>query len=447
MGTYFGYKAQTYLRDAYTVNAFRELIKSELDNARPVLFGGQGTVGGHEYVVDGYDSNDFLHINWGWGGASDGFYDMELMNPPSLGIGGGAGGFTEDQSIVTVQKDETMRGSTGQKSFNIYTMGEYGVNPQVDAAKKGDRIRIDVNNLWNITAHDFIGSVSVAVYDADFNRVAIAEGYSNLPLQGWNIFPELSFYLQDELEALADGEYTVWAVTKEDVGDGYDYDWIRVAMPEFTIMNISGDDIIFGATADVVDVALTDAVFVEEGIKEPGDRVSFYVPLRNNATTPVTGQLICELQNASTGSALKRQTVTASLSENGERVIEVPITLSSSAFKEGMTYRFVAISFTVDETICNFDSDLASVDFFVGDPAGVGSMETSEITAYPNPTSGIVHIGGAAMADVEVYSADGRLIGDYKQVDSVDLTNNPRGIYVLKVTTGDASTMLRVVKK
>ena len=236
LGTYFGYKAQTHLRDAYTVNAFRELIKSELDNARPVLFGGQGTVGGHEYVVDGYDSNDFLHINWGWGGASDGFYDMELMNPPSLGIGGGAGGFTEDQSIVTVQKDETMRGSTGQKSFNIYTMGEYGVNPQVDAAKKGDRIRIDVNNLWNITAHDFIGSVSVAVYDADFNRVAIAEGYSNLPLQGWNIIPELSFYLQDELEALADGEYTVWAVTKEDVGDGYDYDWIRVAMPEFTIM-------------------------------------------------------------------------------------------------------------------------------------------------------------------------------------------------------------------
>ena len=218
-------------------------------------------------------------------------------------------------------------------------------------------------------------------------------------------------------------------------------------MPEFTIMNISGDDITFGATADVVDVALTDAVFVEEGIKEPGDRVSFYVPLRNNATTPVTGQLICELQNASTGSALKRQTVTASLSENGERVIEVPITLSSSAFKEGMTYRFVAISFTVDETICNFDSDLASVDFFVGDPASVGSMETPEITAYPNPTSGIVHIGGAAMADVEVYSADGRLIGDYKQVDSVDLTNNPRGIYVLKVTTGDASTMLRVVKK
>lgn len=447
LGTYFGYKAQTHLRDAYTVNAFRELIKSELDNARPVLFGGQGTVGGHEYVVDGYDSNDFLHINWGWGGASDGFYDMELMNPPSLGIGGGAGGFTEDQSIVTVQKDETMRGSTGQKSFNIYTMGEYGVNPQVDAAKKGDRIRIDVNNLWNITAHDFIGSVSVAVYDADFNRVAIAEGYSNLPLQGWNIFPELSFYLQDELEALADGEYTVWAVTKEDVGDGYDYDWIRVAMPEFTIMTISGDDIIFGATADVVDVALTDAVFVEEGIKEPGDRVSFYVPLRNNATTPVTGQLICELQNASTGSALKRQTVTASLSENGERVIEVPITLSSSAFKEGMTYRFVAISFTVDETTCNFDSDLASVDFFVGDPAGVDTMETPEITAYPNPTSGIVRIGGAAMADVEVYSADGRLIGDYKQVDSVDLTNNPRGIYVLKVTTGDASTMLRVVKK
>ena len=87
LGTYFGYKAQTYLRDAYTVNAFRELIKSELDNARPVLFGGQGTVGGHEYVVDGYDSNDFLHINWGWGGASDGFYDMELCVRYLSGLG------------------------------------------------------------------------------------------------------------------------------------------------------------------------------------------------------------------------------------------------------------------------------------------------------------------------------------------------------------------------
>ena len=58
---HFRFNTGLYYRDA-----FREVLYSELDDLRPVSFGGDSMQGGHQYVVDGYDSNGFVHINWGW---------------------------------------------------------------------------------------------------------------------------------------------------------------------------------------------------------------------------------------------------------------------------------------------------------------------------------------------------------------------------------------------
>lgn len=42
---------------------------------------GNGPGGGHAWVVDGYDSNDLFHMNWGWGGTDNGWYDLsEIVN-------------------------------------------------------------------------------------------------------------------------------------------------------------------------------------------------------------------------------------------------------------------------------------------------------------------------------------------------------------------------------
>ena len=70
---------------------------------RPVFYGGtsdKGT-GGHAFVLDGYDSQDFVHVNWGWYGNSNGYFRINHLDPSSLGEGGGAGGYNLSQDMVT----------------------------------------------------------------------------------------------------------------------------------------------------------------------------------------------------------------------------------------------------------------------------------------------------------------------------------------------------------
>jgi len=55
------------------------LLKTELDAGRPVLYAGFGSGGGHCFDCDGYDANDYFHFNWGWSGQFDGYFDVDAL--------------------------------------------------------------------------------------------------------------------------------------------------------------------------------------------------------------------------------------------------------------------------------------------------------------------------------------------------------------------------------
>ena len=52
-------------------------------------------------MCDGYDSEGYVHINWGWYGRSNGYFLVNHLNPSELGVGGGTGGYNRDQEIIT----------------------------------------------------------------------------------------------------------------------------------------------------------------------------------------------------------------------------------------------------------------------------------------------------------------------------------------------------------
>lgn len=55
------------------------LIYEELSNGRPIFYTGTSSIqGAHAWVVDGYDSTGRVHINWGWKGSDNGYYDIDL---------------------------------------------------------------------------------------------------------------------------------------------------------------------------------------------------------------------------------------------------------------------------------------------------------------------------------------------------------------------------------
>ena len=101
----FGYALSTewVYRAYYSAQEWDELIYGNLKNKMPVIYAGQaididdsygylqGVESGHSFIVDGYDGKGLYHVNWGWGGLSDGFFLLSLLNPENQGAGGTSG--------------------------------------------------------------------------------------------------------------------------------------------------------------------------------------------------------------------------------------------------------------------------------------------------------------------------------------------------------------------
>jgi len=112
---YFDYASSVrYLaRNDYSYQQWLTLMYLEVANGRPVLYGGQSSGGGHAFVIDGYDGSGFFHVNWGWGGDSDGFYALSVLNPDSrsgIGASATADGYTMHQdAIIGIWPDDSAR--------------------------------------------------------------------------------------------------------------------------------------------------------------------------------------------------------------------------------------------------------------------------------------------------------------------------------------------------
>ena len=79
---YFNYSRQLHFekRSDFNDEEWISMLKSCLDLQRPVFYGGKGSQGSHAFVCDGYDDNDLLHFNWGWGRAN-GYFALGHLNP------------------------------------------------------------------------------------------------------------------------------------------------------------------------------------------------------------------------------------------------------------------------------------------------------------------------------------------------------------------------------
>ncbi len=103
---YFGYGSSVkYVQgNNYSADGWDQLLYKELAEGRPFYLSGANSEAGHAFVCDGYDGNHCFHINWGWGGMSDGYFLLNSLNPSSQGIGGSGDGYSGwPEAIIGVQ--------------------------------------------------------------------------------------------------------------------------------------------------------------------------------------------------------------------------------------------------------------------------------------------------------------------------------------------------------
>ena len=67
------------------------ILRAELNARRPIVYRGYGPGGGHAFNFDGYDAMDYFHVNWGWGGSSNGYFYIGALNPGGLTFNDGNG--------------------------------------------------------------------------------------------------------------------------------------------------------------------------------------------------------------------------------------------------------------------------------------------------------------------------------------------------------------------
>ncbi len=104
--TYFKYCPETdYIFRDSTSLSWDSILISNLNNKRPLYYAGWTAdslinISGHAFVCDGYESEEYFHFNWGWGGSYDGYFYVDNLNP---GIA-----FNFGQEVITNIYPDTM---------------------------------------------------------------------------------------------------------------------------------------------------------------------------------------------------------------------------------------------------------------------------------------------------------------------------------------------------
>ena len=77
---YYSYapSVKVFPRNTYQGD-WEELLLNELNAGRAVVYSGNNGGVGHAFNLDGHDGNYMYHVNWGWGGANNGYYTIDGM--------------------------------------------------------------------------------------------------------------------------------------------------------------------------------------------------------------------------------------------------------------------------------------------------------------------------------------------------------------------------------
>ncbi|MCQ2118938.1 MAG: C10 family peptidase [Bacteroidales bacterium] len=169
MKTYMSYStsAKELYRRNFSNTEWFSMIKSEIDALHPVIYGGQDTngAGGHQFVCDGYNSSNEVHINWGWGGSCNAWYAVCFLGSSNESDPGYTGYVFSlwDSAIFGLYPD----GSDDWPDDPVLETGANGLSLESGAIAKGGDFTIKLSGLKSASAYS--GSLKAALLDMEGN--------------------------------------------------------------------------------------------------------------------------------------------------------------------------------------------------------------------------------------------------------------------------------------
>ena len=169
---YFDYDAATNYenRSKYRLAAWNQKVYDELKAGRPVLYDGQSSGGGHAFVIDGYGGDDYFHVNWGWGGGSNDYFLLSILdsdNSSGIGASSSSDGYSFDQGAIFGAQPNT------------------GVSPIVTPILTTSEVRTDFAEVSRTdVTEDFLASASANCWNYTGATHTFEVGYGVFDTEG-----------------------------------------------------------------------------------------------------------------------------------------------------------------------------------------------------------------------------------------------------------------------
>lgn len=215
LANYFNYdKGVAYrIRSNYSNNEWEGRIRSELDAGRPIFVTGYSSAGGHAFVFDGYDFNGLVHVNWGWGKMSNGYFQTTALTPASQGIGGSKGGFNYKQQIVT-----GIRRPSDETEEDVELVSTEGINASSENIANGGTTNLTLNGkITNAGWKNSVFDYGLLLMNENNDTVRIVEGDKNISLKKDSSMTATK-YNNVCFGQLAGGEYKLYPVCRKSNG-------------------------------------------------------------------------------------------------------------------------------------------------------------------------------------------------------------------------------------
>ncbi|MDD5825591.1 MAG: C10 family peptidase [Prevotellaceae bacterium] len=289
---FFGYKHTTLVYDSPNYYSSKEewleKMKQELVDGRPIYYsasspkGGGQDAAGHAFVISGYDEKDMVHVNWGWGGKDDGYYDIFRLDPGAYAFTDGQtaiygivpntdgidGDYLPLPAISTIKTDATELASigTGYESFNISVGKIFNFNP--------------ISAKW---------SYGIGLYDNNGNFIKkIQTGNFSITLEPYYYRQDIAFACSLPSD-IQDGEYIVKMFFK------YDGNYVEPRV-EGGAMNNYFRIVIKNSKATIDSEPVTSGIseVIMDGNSNP--HTSYYSISGKRITSPSSGDIVIKKQ-------------------------------------------------------------------------------------------------------------------------------------------------------
>ena len=175
-------------REWYSDAEWIQMLENEIMTVGPVLYGGATLSNeGHQFILDGYTTENYFRVNWGWSGHSNGFFLISALNPDDQGAGGSTGGgFIANQDALFGLKPA--KGNSNYQTLLGMLAGKTGSGESYSGLMTSET-QFNVNTnftvkcgfFWNLGLIPFSGKVALAIVDKNQNVRELISGTSSIP--------------------------------------------------------------------------------------------------------------------------------------------------------------------------------------------------------------------------------------------------------------------------